>query len=290
MLVPLDLKRCPTPVIVLDEQKSELSNVTITTSTTTHHVWPASLHKVGGAVSHDVCRKGRLTELHKHNSTMQRAGGVAATVSSDHVTQAMRTQLKLNSSVTGNHLATSLGRHGTNALHRKSFEGGCLTLIKETPKASSCTNNKGQNSQKRTWNEDAGDDDEFDELCNMVDLSFDGDVVTDDQVTKVMTPDNNSRSDDQNVHHTVSTTVGSTQSWSCPMCNEQFVGRSVWMCKIHVRIVQYFYGHECQMVHNELFFQVHYICDYKNVILRILVFQLTKVLDCMPIRTVWSES
>lgn len=223
MPVPLDLKRCPTPpVIVLDEHK-ELSSAVVTTSVTTHQlVRPTGLHKVGGAVSHDVQRRGRPAELHTHNTTVQKSGGVAVVVSSNHVTQATRAQPKSISSVTGSCVATSLGKHGTNALHR-TFEAGRPTLSKEIPRPSSCVNNKGQNSRKCTWSEDAGDDDEFDELCNMVDLSFDADV-TDDWVTKVTMLDN-SRSDDQNIHHTASTTVGSTQSWSCPMCNEQFEGR-----------------------------------------------------------------
>ena len=228
MLVPLDLKKCPT-VIVLDEQKP--SNATITSH---QLVLPTNLRKVGRPVSHDVHKTSKLTKLsihHTSNSTLPKIGGVAATVSSDHVTATTRKQLKSNSSVISNHVATISDKHGTGALYRKTFEGGHPNLSKEIPIASSYTNNKEQNVRKRTWNEDADNYDEFDKLCNMVDLSFDADHVTENQVTKVMIPDNNSRSSDQSVYRAASTTVALTQLWSCPVCNEQFEGRSVWVYK-----------------------------------------------------------
>ena len=230
MLVPLDLKRCPTPsVIVLDEQKP--SSATITSH---QLVLPTNLCKVGRTVSHDVHKTSKPTEPSIHrmsNSTLPKFGGVAATVSSDHVTATTTKQLKSNSSVISNHVATISDKYGTGALYRKTFEGGHPNLSKEIPMASSYTNNKEQNVRKRMWNEDADNDDEFDELCNMVDLSFDADHVTDNQVTKVMIPDNNSRSSDQSVHRAASMTVALTQSWSCPVCNEQFEGRLVWVYK-----------------------------------------------------------
>ena len=214
-------------MIVLDEQKP--SSATITSH---QLVLPTNLHKVGRTVSHDVHKTSKPTELsihHTSNSTLPKIGVVAATVSSDHVTATMRKQLKSNSSVISNHVATISEKHRTGALYRKTFEGGHPNLSKEVPTASSYTNNKEQNVHKRTWNED--NDDEFDKLCIMVDLSFDADHVTDNQVTKVMIPDNNSRSSDQSVHHAASMTVALTQSWSCPVCNEQFEGRSVWVYK-----------------------------------------------------------
>lgn len=211
-------------MIVLDEQKP--SSATITSH---QLVLPTNLRKVDRTVSHDVHKTSKPTELSTHytsNSTLPKIGGVAATVSSDHVTATTRKQLKSNSSVISNHVATISDKHGTGTLYRKTFKGGHPNLSKAV--ASSYTNNKEQNVCKRTWNEDADNDDEFDELCNMVDLSFDADHVTDNQVTKVMIPDN-SRSSDQSVYCAASTTVALTQSWSCPVCNEQFEGRSVWV-------------------------------------------------------------
>lgn len=210
-------------MIVLDEQKP--SSATITSH---QLVLPTNLRKVGRTASHDVHKTSKPTELSIHytsNSTLPKIGGVAATVSSDHVTATTRKQLKSNSSVISNLVATISDKHGTGALYGKTFEGGHPNLSKEIPIASSYTNNKEQNVSRCTWNEDASNDDEFDKLCNMVDLSFDA-----DQVTKVTIPDNNnSRSSDQNVYRAASTTVALTQSWSCPVCNEQFEGRSVWV-------------------------------------------------------------
>ena len=211
-------------MIVLDEQKP--SSATITSH---QLVLPTDFRKVGRTASHDVHKTSKPTELsihHTSNSTLPKIGGVAATVSSGHVTATTRKQLKSNSSVISNHVGTISDKHGTGALYGKTFEGGHPNLSKEIPIASSYTNNKEQNVSRRTWNEDASNDDEFDKLCNMVDLSFNA-----DQVTKVTIPDNNSRSSDQNVYRAASTTVALTQSWSCPVCNEQFEGRSVWVYK-----------------------------------------------------------
>jgi len=58
-----------------------------------------------------------------------------------------------------------------------------------------------QSCNKRTWNEVNDEDDEFDELCQMVDLS---DSFDDNE--PVITP-------------------GSGHSWTCPMCNEVLIGK-----------------------------------------------------------------
>ena len=212
-------------MIVSDEQKQDTSN-----ATTAHRSVLST--KMGGAVSHDIQRKSRPTESSNQHTSDFVTEGVSVAMHSGHVTQAQRKQVKVNSAVIGNHHATAtLVQHDTNT-QKIDNRSSPQTIAGQTSKISFYSSDKqkpqGKNSCKRTWNEVVSDDDdEFDKLCNMVDLSFDADVVS-DQVTKVTTPDN-SWSDSQNFHHTISTVAGSTsrQTWTCPMCNEQFEGRLV---------------------------------------------------------------
>ena len=239
MPIPLDLKRCQShSVIALDQQKPEMSNVATTAN---QIVFPIGLHNVGGAATHDIHKNipNALNKLHtSSNSAVQKRKGVATTVSSSHVTQDPRKVKADNSTIINNHhMTTSSAKQGTSDSHTTTFASGSLTMsgVGETYRVPLDGSKRGENSRKRTWNEDASDD-EFDTLCNMVDLSFDTDVVTSDQVTEAMTPDIDKWSDSQNACHSASTTVGSTgQLWTCPMCNEQFEGRLV--CMYIVRLV-----------------------------------------------------
>ena len=218
LLSPLDLKGCqPDSVIVPDEQKQDTSN-----ATTTHQsVLSTGMDKVCGAISRDIQRKNRPTESsnqHTSDCIVKKTEGVAAAVHPSHVTQAQQKQVKVNSAIVISNQHATAVKVDTNT--QKTLQAS-KSSDKQKPQV--------QSSHKRTWNEAIGDDDddEFDKLCNMVDLSFDADAVS-DQVTKVTTPDN-SWSDGQNFHHTTGTAIGSTrrQTWTCPMCNEQFEGRLV---------------------------------------------------------------
>lgn len=212
-LSPLDLERCQQhSVTVLDKQKP---NISIITATTHQTVFSTSTHKVGGAVSCDIQKESRHIES-------QKGKGVAAALHSGHVTQAKRKHMKVKdpaNDVLGNHNTTSIAKHNTSASLKTTFRS--LSSSVETGNISGASSNisskyflQNHNSRKRTWSEGiSDDDDEFDRLCNMVDLTFDADVAT-------ATTSNNS----QNVHH--SDDDGSTrQAWICPVCNEQFEGR-----------------------------------------------------------------
>lgn len=233
VLLPLDLKRCqPHSVIVLDKQKPDISSA----KTTPHQtVLPTGLHRVAGPVSHDLHRKSipELSDQHKSNYTVEKAQGMGATVSSNDAIHAQRKHVKVSSSAVGDHHVTiSSPKYGTSTSHRTMFDSKSATLSKttETSRHSLYGSNKVQSSRKRMWNEGASDDDdEFDKLCNMVNLSFDADV-TSDLVAEVTTSDN-SRSGSQSVCHVGNTTAGlPRQSWTCPMCNEQFEGRLALPC------------------------------------------------------------
>ena len=232
MPTPLDLKRCQShSVIALDQQKPEMSNVVTTAN---QIVFPIGLHNVGGAAPHDIHKSipNALNKLYTSSnySAVQKRKSVATAVSSSHVTQAPRKVKVDNSATTSNHhMTTSSAKQDTSNSHTTTFTSGSLSMsgVGETYRVPLDGSDRGENLRKRTWSEDASDD-EFDTLCNMVDLSFDTDVVTSDQVTEATTPDIDKWSDGQNVCHPASTTVGSTgQSWTCPMCNEQFEGRLV---------------------------------------------------------------
>jgi len=68
---------------------------------------------------------------------------------------------------------------------------------------------KQQSCHKRTWSEVNDVDDEFDELCQMVDLSNSFD---DNELYIAMTTESNSINKDDN-------------TWTCPMCDQVFIGR-----------------------------------------------------------------
>ena len=228
LLSPLDLKKCqPNPIVVTDDIPNVIS---------THrsaHILSTGMRKVGGAVSRDIQRSSRPAESsnqHTSDFTVKKVEGVAATTHFGKVTLAQQKQVKVNSvAVISNHRpTTTLVKHDTNT-QKTDHRSSPLTKAGQASKYSNEKQNpQGQTSRKRTWNEAVNEeDDEFDKLCNMVDLSFDADTIS-DQVTKATTPDN-SWSNSQNVYHTTGTATGSTrrQIWTCPMCNEQFEGRLV---------------------------------------------------------------
>jgi len=64
----------------------------------------------------------------------------------------------------------------------------------------------------------------------MFDLSFDDDGVVTKQAAMVTKPEN-SQIDSQNGHHTA---AGLTrQTWTCPMCNEQFEEGWLEICTLN---------------------------------------------------------
>lgn len=173
---------------MLDEQNR---NISVATTTAHQIVLTTSMHQVGWAISCDAQRESRLELANQHTAlnlspVVQKNEGVAAAMCSSHVIQR---QSKMNSPT-------------VHSSHQQK---------------------QVQNSHKNAWNE-INDDDEFDKLCEMVDLSFDADVDTEQKTTKVMTPDN--EYNDGNVNHIVTGAL-MTQSWTCPMCNELFEGRLV---------------------------------------------------------------
>ena len=226
LLSPLDLKRCqPNPVVVTDDMPN---------ATSAHQsVLSTGMHKVGVAVSRDIQRSSRPAESsnqHMSDFTARKAKG---TMHFGRVTPAQQKQVTMNSVTVISDRHPTI-KHDTNTQIIPVFDHQSSPLTKggQASKFSLYSNDEqktqGQTSRKRTWNESVSDeDDEFDKLCNMVDLSFDGDVVS-DQVTKATTSDN-SWSNSQKVCHIIGTTTGSSgrQTWTCPMCNEQFEGRSV---------------------------------------------------------------
>jgi len=208
-LIPLDLKRCqPHSMNTLDGQKQKNTLIAVTQG-------------VGGATSRDVKITSELTNHHTSHFAVQKSEGVAAAMCSSHVTQAQRQRAKVNTpTIHSNHYGCgkSHGNQITSALNNKTGQkSGVFTY------SSNQQIQQEQNLRNHTWNE-LGDDEEFDELCKMVDLSFDDDGVVTEQAAMVTAPDN-SQIDSQNGHHAA---AGSTkQTWTCPMCNEQFEGRFV---------------------------------------------------------------
>ena len=242
---PLDLKNCqPAAVSVSDER--DVFNIT----TARQSALSTGMHGAGEAVSRDAQKKRKYTESsYPHTSgssrMVQKIVGITATASTAHVgrvNQAQRKPVKVKSYVVASNNSE------TRSLIPNNQQKTCMVddqltkagqgLTKGGKESKLCFSDKqespdGKSSRKRTWTEAGIDDDEFDELCNMVDLSFDASVIN-NQVTKVTTP-HNSQGGDQSVHHTTSTAIGSTRrTWTCPVCNEQFEGRLVHAARLKI--------------------------------------------------------
>ena len=244
-LCPLDLKKCqPVAVSVSDEQD------VFNTTGACQGASSTSIHGVGGTVSRDTQKKSKSTDLSSLHASgtsrmVQKTVGVAAVSTGwvSHVIQAQRKPVKIKTSVSGNNSETRYSVTNNPQKTRITDDrltkaGQGFTKAEKWSKVSLCFSDKRKkpeekNLRKRTWTEAGSDDDEFDQLCNMVDLSFDANVFS-DQGTGVTTPDN-SQGGGQSVHHTTSTAIGSMRrTWTCPVCNEQFEGRLVHTARLKI--------------------------------------------------------
>ncbi|XP_065891140.1 uncharacterized protein [Dysidea avara] len=208
--VPLDLRKCPgESVIVLDDPTDTCDHKVPDFKTPCkQHVSVATpfmqQHRVASH-DHDIVQKGmrRAHSTHVIQATVTHQRDINTTLKN----KGHYTQQKKPSFLNNDHLHRSSHKHesSSSVISHQTSNNHSNTDGRGIIKTS--THNQVLSCHKRTWIEVNDEDDEFDELCQMVDLS---DSFDDSELVSVTTPDSN---------HGYNT-------WTCPMCNEIFIGRS----------------------------------------------------------------
>ena len=184
--IPLDLKKCPSePVIVIDDLADACHYKQQTTSKQGVAAPFVQQHR---AASHDHKGVGGTHVAHVVQVTTHQN----TTLKKDfHFTQPKKPSYPLHQPSYKGKSSSSIISHQTSENHSDITD-----RIKDSDHIQvwSC--------HKCTWNEVNDEDDEFDELCQMVDLSD----SFDDNEQVMITPD-------------------SSHTWTCPMCNEVLTGK-----------------------------------------------------------------